>query len=58
VMAYNEQACMERHKGIADMFRTCNDRMNRLDAKFWAIVLLGLLQLSGIIIVLVQNGRQ
>ncbi len=56
-MTYNEQACIERHKGIADMFRTCNDRMNRFDAKFWAIVLLGILQLSGIIIVLVQNGR-
>lgn len=53
---YNHDWCDERHEKIGQTFDVCFRRIDRVEAKLWAVLILLFANLGGIGVLLFQGG--
>ena len=54
---YSEKWCDERHDKITNEFLAVWKRMNGTEKKLWAIIIMLITNLSGLIVILLTGGK-
>lgn len=57
-MSFNEDLCDEKHKNIDKEFKAVWTRLSNQDRKLWTIILLGVGNLTGLVIFFVRSAIQ